>query len=92
VAFVTVGEPGSRQFYEQRTSGNQTSYMNRHEAEALLDGLQSVLSGGDVRCKDIGGWNLDDPWRRNMVMMTERVNIRHGGIITASFHLVLYTS
>jgi hypothetical protein len=34
--------------------------MNRHEAEALLDGLQSVLSGGDVRCKDIGGWRLDE--------------------------------
>ena len=53
VAFVAVGE-GDGAFYEQRTKGNQTSYMNRKEGEVMMEVLQGVLKKGHVGCKDIG--------------------------------------
>ena len=54
VAFVAVGEEDDEPFWEQRTSGNQTSYMNRREGEVLTDTLGALLSGGHLQSKDIG--------------------------------------
>lgn len=60
VAFVAVGgdEDASSMgpFFEQRTSGNQTSYLNRKEGEVLVDVLNGVLRRGHVQCKDVGEW------------------------------------
>lgn len=53
VAFVAVGE-GDQGFFEQRTSGNQTSYMNPREAEHLMDALASFLQTGKLAPADIG--------------------------------------
>jgi len=61
VAFVAVGGDGNGDgngdyapFFEQRTSGNQTSYLNRKEGEVLVDVLNGVLRRGHVQCKDVG--------------------------------------
>jgi hypothetical protein len=56
VAFVAVdgggGEGGP--YFEQRTAGNQTSYLNRKEGEVLVDVLNGVLRRGHVQCQDVG--------------------------------------
>jgi hypothetical protein len=54
VAFVAVSGDKEGPFFEQRTSGNQTSYMNKREAEAVVDVINSFLAGGRLSCKDIG--------------------------------------
>ncbi|KAM3576755.1 hypothetical protein VYU27_001350 [Nannochloropsis oceanica] len=58
VAFVAVGgdedDTPSAPFYEQRTNGNQTSYLNRKEADVLMEVLGGVLRGGQVQSTDVG--------------------------------------
>lgn len=53
VAFVSVGEEGQG-FFELKTNGNQTSYMNRAEAELLADTLASFLTQGKLKPSQIG--------------------------------------
>lgn len=58
VAFVAVGgdedDVPYAPFYEQRTNGNQTSYLNRKEADVLMEVLGGVLRRGQVLSSDVG--------------------------------------
>ena len=58
VAFVAVGgdedDSPYAPFFEQRTNGNQTSYLNRKEADVLMEVLGGVLRRGQVHSTDVG--------------------------------------
>ena len=54
VAFVAIDSSSNDQYYEYRTSGNQTSYMNTKEAHAVVDTLEGFLRHGNLHAKDIG--------------------------------------
>lgn len=79
VAFVAVGG-GNGEFldsqapyFEQRTSGNQTSYLNRKEGDAVMEVLGGVLRRGQLQCKDIG---IVTPYSAQVKHVTELAQTR----------------
>ena len=51
---IPYSQQGSDIFFEMKTSGNQTSYLNTKEATMIADTLSAFLHRGDVTHKDIG--------------------------------------
>lgn len=80
VAFVAIGgdeeDTYMAPFYEQRTNGNQTSYLNRKEAEVLMEVLGGVLRRRQIQSVDVG---IVTPYSAQVKHVTElaQARLRH---------------
>ena len=75
VAFVAVGgdEDLYGPYFEQRTNGNQTSYLNRKEGDVLMEVLGGVLRRGQVQAKEVG---IVTPYSAQVKHVTELAQAR----------------